>query len=57
MKKIICLILLFISFFTLVSCTDENNNPKKEHLEEGVDYIDHSSTYNGKKFDYDNSYP
>lgn len=53
MKKIICLILLFISFFTLASCTDTPEVSKKEYLVEGVDYIDHSSTYDGKNFEVD----
>ena len=60
MKKTICLILLLVSVFGLFSCKEENevpsNYPKEvETSLEGDDYVDHQSTYDGKKLSYDKS--
>lgn len=71
MKKILCLIMLLVSILTLASCTDDNSQnggqnqgddtPSKyptsvdAYLEEGIDYIDHSNTYENKKFTYNES--
>lgn len=52
MKKILAILLIFIMI--LVSCGPQET-PKKDHLIENEDYIDLSSQYDGKSFDYNES--
>ena len=52
MKKIIILLCLCMLSSVLVACPATE---KKDHLTEGEDYVDLSSSYNGKSFEYNES--
>lgn len=56
MKKIVALILVILLTLSAVSCGDNTpDQPKKDHLTDGEDYIDLSSTYDGESIEYNES--
>ena len=61
MRKIISILMIMTMVLsTFAGCSDKGNKSNYSpdlgaHLEDGVDYIDHSSTYDGKGLSYDSS--
>lgn len=54
-KKIALLLIIVMILSTLAGCSDKYPESVESKLIEGEDYIDHSTTYNGKGLDYDDS--
>ena len=57
MRKIISLLLIIIMLLSTLAGCDKNKYPEsvKSNLTDGVDYVDHTSTYDGSSLDYNDS--
>ena len=57
MRKIISVLLIIIMLLSTLAGCDKNKYPEsvKSNLTDGVDYVDHTSTYDGSSLDYNDS--